>query len=41
MAREVCAVTVLRTVWVLMLRRYGEDKVLTEGYEKDIWKFGY
>lgn len=21
--------------------KYGEDKVLTEGYQKDIWEFGY
>ena len=24
-----------------MDHRYGEDKELTEGYEKDIWEFGY
>ena len=21
--------------------RYGEDKTLTEDYQKDIWEFGY
>lgn len=22
-------------------QKYGEDKTLTEGYQKDIWEFGY
>ncbi|GAB7363682.1 hypothetical protein MBLNU230_g4250t2 [Neophaeotheca triangularis] len=34
-------------VWLLdggfvkWVEKYGEDKALTEGYQKDIWEFGY
>ena len=34
-------VYVLEGGFVKWQEKYGEDKRLTEGYEKDIWEFGY
>lgn len=30
-----------RMHWLTARNRYGEDKELTEDYQKDIWEFGY
>jgi rhodanese-related sulfurtransferase len=34
-------VYVLRGGFTEWQEKYGEDKALTEGYQKDIWEFGY
>jgi Cdc25 family phosphatase len=33
-------VYVLKGGFTMWQEKYGEDKNLTEGYEKDIWEFG-
>jgi hypothetical protein len=34
-------VYVLRGGFTEWQEKYGEDKALTEAYQKDIWEFGY